>query len=80
LAIQLSAIIACHDEINFHDGQVKFDFARPIQDRKPIFPAIRMRNRAPPITVAKTIPKKCQSSREISATGKFFWLMGEFHA
>ncbi|TRA98811.1 hypothetical protein EXN68_18930 [Rhizobium rhizogenes] len=44
------------------------------------FPAIRMRNRAPPITVAKTIPKKCQSSRAISATGKFFWLMGEFHA
>ncbi|MQB11468.1 hypothetical protein DXT96_16620 [Agrobacterium sp. ICMP 6402] len=44
------------------------------------FPAIRMRNRAPPITAAKTIPKKCQSSRAISTTGKFFWLMDKFQA
>ncbi|QCM00784.1 hypothetical protein CFBP6624_12035 [Agrobacterium tumefaciens] len=44
------------------------------------FPAIRVRNRAPSTTAAKTIPKKCQSSRAISATGKFFWLMDEFQA
>ncbi|MBO0127393.1 hypothetical protein [Agrobacterium sp. OT33] len=36
-AIQLSAIISRHDEINFQDGQAKFDFMRPTENQKPIF-------------------------------------------
>ncbi|WP_186376975.1 hypothetical protein [Agrobacterium sp. DE0009] len=46
--------------------------------RNRFFQASGTRNSYPPATDAKTIPKKCQSSRAIAATGKFFWLMQKF--
>ncbi|AAL43586.1 hypothetical protein F3P66_01210 [Agrobacterium fabrum] len=48
--------------------------------RNRFFQASGTRNSYSPATDAKTIPKKCQSSRAITAMGKFFWLMRIFRS
>ncbi|MFB4374359.1 hypothetical protein G6M16_012300 [Agrobacterium tumefaciens] len=72
LVIQLSAIISCHDEINFHNGQAKFDFANAAASRKPIFPARRMRNASPPTTDVKNNTKKMPIVQSNSVIEKIF--------
>jgi hypothetical protein len=72
LAIQLSAIIFRHDEINFHDGQVKFDFTNAAASWKPIFSSRQVRNRSPPATNAQNNTKKMPIVQSISVIGKFF--------
>jgi hypothetical protein len=58
LAIQLSAIIYRHDEINFHDGQVKFDLTNLDEDRRSIFPGDADTKQSDPATDAKNNTKK----------------------
>jgi hypothetical protein len=76
----VSAIISRHDEINFHDGQVKFDPANPLENRRPIFPMEADAKQRVADQRYKTIPKKCQSSIAITIGGNFFWLMRKFQA
>jgi hypothetical protein len=58
LAVHISAIISCHDEINFHNGQAKFDFANPAEDWKSIFPPTRERNKTAAAIDVKNNTKK----------------------
>ncbi|MFN6985901.1 MAG: hypothetical protein ACK4OI_13800, partial [Rhizobium oryzihabitans] len=58
LVIHISAIISCHDEINFHNGQAKFDFANPAEDRRSTFPVGAQAKQTAAATNAKNNTKK----------------------
>ncbi|MGC4392463.1 hypothetical protein [Agrobacterium sp. M50-1] len=72
LAIQLSAIIFRHDEINFHDGQVKFDFTNAAASSKPTFSSRPARNRSPRPPTQKNNTKKMPIVQSNSVIEKFF--------
>jgi hypothetical protein len=69
LVIQLSAIIFRHDEINFHDGQVKFDLANLDEGWRSILPG---ETEQPGHRCKKQYQKNANRLEQLPSPEKFF--------